>query len=146
LKILVTKGIFNHDGKIVLNSMRTVHWRDLTDEKLPQLPAGTSIDLSISIEESIFLSGVNGIVWATYDSRQAEIIHNTLTAQQISSEIQRIEPVNRVIFLIKITNTKDLYDVMEFIWKSNGGLRLKPDWSYPEGEANKSFELWLNGQ
>jgi hypothetical protein len=140
LTILKTKGIFNIEGKIVLNSLKTIHWRDLSDEQIPKLPSGTTIDLSISFDENIFITGINGIVWATYDSRQAEIVQNTLTAQQISSEIKRIELGSEFIFLIKITNTKDVYDVMEFIWKSNGGLRLKPDWSYPKGEANKSFE------
>jgi hypothetical protein len=146
LTILKSKGIFNSEGKIVLNSMKTIRWRDLSNEELPQLPPGTSIDLSVSIDENVFLSGINGVVWATYDPRQAEIIQNTLTAQQISSEIKRIELEKQNMFLIKISNTKDVYDVIEFIWKGNSGLRLKPDWSYPEGEPNKSFDQWLSGQ
>lgn len=146
MNILETKGIFKNDGKIVLNSMKSIRWEDLTNNEHPQLPPGTSINISISFDENIFLSGVNGIVWATYDARQAEIIQNTLTVQKISSEIKRIELEKQNMFLIKISNTKDVYDVIEFIWKGNSGLRLKPDWNYNNGEINRSFEQWLSGQ
>lgn len=139
------KGIFNNNGEIVLNSMRTIKWDDISNEKHPELPSGTDIDLSISFDQNIFLTGINGIVWATYDPRQAEIIHNTLLAQQISSEIKRIDYGSEFMLLIKILNANDLNEVMDFIWKGVSGLRLKPDWSYPEGEINKSFEQWLSG-
>lgn len=144
--ILKTNGIFNYDGEIVLNSLKTILWESLSDNNPPKLPAGTSVALSISLDENIFLTGINGIVWATYDSRQAEIIQNTLIALHINTEIMSIDLVNKFLFLIKILDDKDLNEVMEFIWKSDSGLRLKPDWNYPEGETNKSFELWLNGQ
>ena len=39
----------------------------------------------------------------------------------------------------------DISEAINFVWKSDTGLRLKPDWSYPEGELNKSFEQWLSG-
>jgi hypothetical protein len=117
----------------------------LSDEGLPNLPVGTSIEFLISFDEYEFLSGKDGIVWATYDSRQAEVVQNTLLAQNINCEIKRIQMDNRNMFLIKITNRRDTEMAIEFIWKGNNGLRLKPDWSYPQGETNKSFELWLSG-
>ena len=49
------------------------------------------------------------------------------------------------MFLIAITNEKDTKVAIDFIWEGHNGLRLKPDWSYPQGETNKSFEQWLNG-
>lgn len=143
--ILKTKGIFNEGGEITLNSMKNIKWQDIIDKTPPELPSGTSIDLSLSIDENIFLSGINGIVWATNDQRQSEIIHNTLLAQHISSEINKIELGSQNVFLTKILNTKDINEAIDFIWKSNNGLRLKPDWTYSAGESNKSFELWLNG-
>ncbi len=143
--ILTTKGVFNKGGEIVLNSMKNIKWQDIIDNSPPELPSGTIIDLSLSFDENTFLSGINGIVWATHDQRQSEIIHNTLLAQQINSEINMIELGSQIIFLTKISNSKDINEAIDFIWKSNVGLRLKPDWTYSAGESNKSFELWLNG-
>ena len=143
--ILKTKGLLNEKGKIEFSSTKSIHWKDLSDEGLPNLPVGTSIEFLISFDEYEFLSGKDGIVWATYDSRQAEVVQNTLLAQNINCEIKRIQMDNRNMFLIKITNRRDTEMAIEFIWKGNNGLRLKPDWSYPQGETNKSFELWLSG-
>ena len=145
MKILQTKGIYNEGGNIVLNSIKTMSWSDISEMTPPQLPAGTSVELSISFEENIFLSGLNGIVWATYDLRQVEIIQSALIAQHISSEINKIELGSQIFFLIKNLNDKDVNDAIDFIWRSKNGLRLKPDWAYPVGETNKSFELWLSG-
>jgi hypothetical protein len=144
--ILKTNGIFNETGAIVLNSLKTILWGSLSDSDPPKLPGGTGVELFISFDENIFLSGINGIVWATYDKRQAEIIHNTLLVQNFESEIIRIDLGKESILTIKIIHTKDINDVIDFIWKSHGGLRLKPDWTYPDKESNKSFEQWLSGR
>jgi hypothetical protein len=145
LNILKVIGIYQENGKILLDSMKTLNWDNLTNKNLPKLDFGTSIDISLTIDENIFLSGKNGIVWATYDSRQADIIQNTLLAQQINCEIKKISFDTEVIFLIVITNQNEVMDAIDFIWKSDSGLRLNPDWSYPNGGKNKSFEQWLNG-
>jgi hypothetical protein len=145
LIILQTKGIFNEGGEIVLNSNKTIYWKDLSDKNLPHFPAGTSIDLSISCDENIFLSGLNKIVWATYDLRQAEIIQSTLVAQHINCEVKSISIKNENMFLISINSENETIDAIDFIWKSKDGLRLKPDWHYDKGEKNKSFEQWLSG-
>jgi hypothetical protein len=145
LNILKVLGIYQENGKILLDSMKTLSWENLTNKNLPKLDIGTSINISFTIDENIFLSGKNGIVWATYDSRQADIIQNTLLAQQINCEIKKISFDTEVIFLIVITNQNEVMDAIDFIWKSDSGLRLNPDWSYPNGGKNKSFEQWLNG-
>ncbi len=85
-------------------------------------------------------------MWATYSMRQAEIIHSTLLAQNINSEINNINIGKEKLFLLKITNQPDINEAIDFIWKSGSGLNLKPDWTYSEGETNKSFEQWLSGQ
>ena len=146
MKLIKIKGIYSSLGKIEFDTTKTIEWKELSEEKPPELPFGSSIVLTISIEENDFLSGKNGIVWATYDLRQSEIIQNTLVAQQISSEVKRIGFDGQEIFLVRITNEADVNDAIDFIWRSNGGLRLRPDWTYPDKEINKSFELWLNGQ
>ena len=145
--VLKTKGTYYAEGEIVLNPLKTIRWKDLSEKNPPQLPDETSIDLSISFDENNFLTGTGGIVWATYDSRQAEIIRDTLLAQHINCEVKRInlELELKSMFLIFITNEREIKMAIDFIWKSDSGLRLKPDWSYPDSKTNKSFELWLSG-
>lgn len=135
------------EGKIVLSTTRAIDWKELSVDNPPQLPNGSSIELTISFDENNFLTGKDGIVWATYDVRQAEIIQNTLLAQQINCEVKSIslEPEVKRFFLLSIINEDDIKISADFIWRRDSGLRLKPDWSYPPGTANKSFELWLNG-
>lgn len=143
--ILQTKGIYNKDGKIALNSIKIFNWADINENIPPLFPEGTSIDLSISVDENIFLSGIDGIVWATYDLRQAEIIQSSLIAQHINCEVKPLKLEKENLFLISITNENETKDAIDFIWKSNDGLRLKPDWNYSKGVTNKSFEQWLIG-
>ncbi len=146
MKILKIKGIYSDIGKIELETMMTIEWKELSEEKAPELPFGSIVELNISFDENDFLSGKNGIVWASYDLRQAEIIQNTLLAQNIYSEIKRIYLGNKETYLLNIANESDIADSIDFIWRNNTGLRLKPDWIYPKGENNKSFDLWLSGQ
>ncbi len=144
--LLESKGILNNTGEISINSLKTINWTDISDRMPPGLPPGTAIDLLIFVDENTFLSGVNGIVWASYDLRQIEIIKNALFAQNIISDLLQISGNTEEIFLLKIHNEKDINNSIDFIWKSNTGLKLKPDWNYPRGETNKSFEQWLSGQ
>jgi hypothetical protein len=139
------KGIYIDEGKIELENKKIINWNNLTDENLSEIPFGSSIEISIVIDKSDFLSGKEGIIWATHDGRQAEIIQNTLLAQNINSELNHTSFGERKLILIKVNNQSDINDAIDFIWRSNNGLCLKPDWMYPEGEKNKSFELWLSG-
>ena len=125
--------------------MKTINWTDLTDEKPAEIPFGSNVELAIFFDENDFLSGKDGIVWASYDSRQVDIIKNSLFAQNIITNIKQINLGNRRMFLLYVNNQNDVNEAINFVWKSNNGLRLKPDWSYSDGEPNKSFEQWLNG-
>jgi hypothetical protein len=145
VKLIKKAGIFNPDGEIVLHPGISVSWKSLSDNTLPDLPEGTLLEIEISFKEHILVSGKGGIVWATFDFRQAEVITNALFAQNISSKIGKIEMDEGALLLIKIDNDKDIDEAMDFIWRIESGLRLKPDWSYADGEPNKSFEKWLNG-
>jgi hypothetical protein len=66
-------------------------------------------------------------------------------AQNINCEIIHEVLTDVLIFFIKINSESDIKDAINFIWKTNSGLRLKPDWHYNRGEQNLSFELWLSG-
>lgn len=143
--ILKAQGILYSSGEIFLNSLKSIHWKELSDKAQPNLPDTIRVELSISFDENELLSGKDGIVWGSYDLRQAEIIQNSLLAQNINSTISKIESSIKSIYLIKILLMEDITTAKDFIWKNDGGLRLKPDWTYTEGESNKSFELWLNG-
>ncbi len=146
MKLLKIKGIYNDSGTIELESLKTIDWKSLCEDNPPGLPPGIRLELAISVNEDDFLTGENGIVWATYDSRQTEVIQSALLAQHINSEIKKILFNETEMYLLIITDDSDLSDVKDFIWRNRSGLRLKPDWSYPDGEKNKSFEQWLSGQ
>lgn len=144
--LLKLNGVYHTEGKILFETNKSVNWDEITSILPPEVPHGSNLKITISFDDTEFLSGKNGIVWATYDSRQAEIIQSSLLAQHISSEVQQIDFMEDIMFIIKIINETDVNTAIEFIWKSKNGLRLKPDWSYSAGETNKSFELWLSGR
>lgn len=143
--LLKLNGVYHTGGKILFETNKSINWYEITSLLPPEVPHGSNIEITISFDDTEFLSGKNGIVWATYDSRQAEIIQSSLLAQHISSEVRRIDFMEDIMFVIKITNEIDVNGAIEFIWKSKNGLRLKPDWRYSAGETNKSFEQWLSG-
>ena len=145
MRLIKIKGTFSPDGELFLHPGIHFSWRLISNKNLPELPQGTPIDIDISIDEQTLISGEYGIVWATWDQRQAEVIFNALLAQNIASSIGRIELDNSTLLLTKVNNRKDTGEAMDFIWRKETGLRLKPDWSYPFGEPNRSFEKWLNG-
>jgi hypothetical protein len=145
MKLVKTTGIFNPNGELILHPGISVSWKSLSTKNIPDLPPGTHIDIDISLNEHTILSGEYGIVWATWDQRQAEVICNALLAQNITSVKGKIELDEGNLLILIIDNNKDINEAMDFIWRKEGGLKLKPDWSYPEGEPNKSFEKWLNG-
>jgi len=145
MNLIKKTGIFNPDGEISLHRGISVSWKFLTTKNLPELPAGTPLEIEVSIAEQTLLSGEYGIVWATWDRRQAEVIFNALLAQNIASSIGNIELDHSTLLLTKVNNKEDAGEAIDFIWRKESGLRLKPDWSYPAGEPNRSFEKWLDG-
>jgi hypothetical protein len=145
LKLIKKTGIFKPDGEIVLHPGISVFWKSLSNKNVPELPQGTPLDINVSLDEKALLSGEYGIVWATRDQRQAEVLSNALLAQNIAVIVVKIELEEGNLLLIKIDNNKDIGEAMDYIWRKKGGLMLKPDWKYPEGTPNASFEKWLNG-
>lgn len=143
MKLIKKRGIFNPDGDIVLHPAISFSWKLISSKIIPELPQGIPVDIEISIDEETLLSGEYGIVWATHDMRQAEVICNALLALNIVTVITRIDLDAGSLLLLRIDNAKDSSEAIDFIWRKEGGLRLKPDWTYPEGEPNKSFDKWL---
>ena len=146
MKILSIKGTFQETGKIELKNMKTIEWENLTDENLPVIKPGSNIEVNISIEKQDLLTGKNGIIWGTYDLRQAEIIQSALLAQHIVSKIEILEYLESKLFMICVSNSNDTDTAIDFIWRGNNGLRLRPDWSYKSKIENESFIKWLSGQ
>jgi hypothetical protein len=146
VEIFKTQEIYDTLGKIKNETFKQLEWGKINNEDSFNFSFLSQVELIISFDENNFLEGKNGIVWATYDLRQAEIIQSTLSAQDISSEIIAEKIKDVAFYIIKIINENDIHEAINFIWKSNNGLRLKPDWSYEKGENNKSFEQWLSGQ
>jgi len=145
MKLIRKTGIFNPDGEFVLHPGISLSWKFFSNKSIPELPPGIPFDIDISLNEHTLLSGEYGIVWATWDQRQAEVIFNALLAQNIASSIGNIVLDDSTLLLTKVNNKEDTGEAIDFIWRNDSGLRLKPDWSYPVGEPNRSFEKWLNG-
>ena len=139
-------GTCLNDGSVVFETNDFIECRGLIITQPAELPDGCRVEVTVSYDEEDFLSGKNGIVWATYDIRQAEILHRALLAQDINIEIKQTEVEKRELYLIKVTGLSDRSEAIDFIRKSYSGLNLKPDWTYSENEINKSFEQWLSGQ
>jgi len=144
-KMIKLNGRYIDVGKIELESGETISWEQLKLTDPPKIPYGSSIEVIFSFEEKDYLLGNNGIVWATYDKRQAEIIQTTLLTQSIAVEMEEEYLGKHILFLLRISDKNELANAIDFIWKSSGGLNLKPDWHYPLGQKNESFEKWLNG-
>lgn len=145
MKLIKKTGIFYPDGEIILHPGISVSWKLFSNKNIPELPPGTPLEIDIFLDEHTLLSGEYGIVWATYDLRQGEVIFNALLAQNIASVLGKIELDEGNLLLIIIDNENDVGEAMDFIWRKENGLRLKPDWSYAKGKPNKSFENWING-
>ena len=145
MKLTSITGNLNPEGEIVLPSGISIPWNWFSLINISGLPGEISLSVEISFDENILLTGLDGIVWATFDPRQAEVIFNALLAQHIGSAIRKMEFDDNSLLLLKISNDSDTGEAMDFIWRKEGGLRLKPDWTYPAGEPNKSFEKWMNG-
>jgi hypothetical protein len=142
--MIKVKGTLNTKGEVVFQRGKPLPLLTLYQQKTLQMPVEISIDLLVTVGLSEVISGTDGFVWATKDLSQAEIIANALKIQHIESEIINAESNNISIFLIKVNQDEDIKEGFDFIQNDKSGLRLKPDWDYPEGERNQSFEQWIN--
>jgi hypothetical protein len=100
---------------------------------------------ALDLDADGYPTGNDGTVWATFDFRQADIIRNALLTQRITCELKEMKTHDKPLHLLHIADVMELAEAIDFIWRDNGGLRLQPDWSYADGEINKSFEQWLSG-
>jgi hypothetical protein len=139
-------GFYRGIGQIQIGCNQAIRWESICgNHKPPSIPFGTRIDIELSYNDHDFMSGKDGVVWATYNLQQAEMIRDTLFIQMIPSYIEEIGLDDFQLFQIVVQDRSQVSQAMDFIWRSNDGLRLQPDWVYPDGEANDSFEKWMNG-
>jgi len=138
------KGILNNKGEIVFQSGKQFLPDTLYQETEPGLPVEIIIELIVSIDLNRLISGIDGFVWATKNICQADIIINALKVQHIEAEIVNAENHNGGLHFIKVFREEDIKTAIDFIQNDTSGLRLKPDWNYPDGERNQSFEQWIN--
>jgi hypothetical protein len=97
----------------------------------------------ITHDECEYLDGAGGIVWATYDRYQAEIIQSALLAQKIACELQETSLTEARRYLLHVAGHDKVEAALDFIWRDQSGLRLRPDWWYPAGSVNESFRKWV---
>ncbi|NIR50154.1 hypothetical protein GWO43_16765, partial [candidate division KSB1 bacterium] len=74
IRSIPLRGSYQDAGKIELEKGIILEWNSQNTNLLPRVPYGTVVEVSIRFEERDYLNGTDGIVWATYDLRQAEII------------------------------------------------------------------------
>jgi hypothetical protein len=145
VELLNLKGTWDAQGKFIISPGKYISCAALADlDKLPLLE-GTPVNLIITFDARELIRGRDGIVWATKHLLQAEIICNALTAQNFSVQILNKQLADGPIYLLQSSSHKEVPDLIDFIWKGENGLQLKPDWAYGDEEPNKSFEKWVNG-
>ncbi|MCP5063299.1 MAG: hypothetical protein GY936_12650 [Ignavibacteriae bacterium] len=128
-----------------MDNGKTLEWFNLTEDNIaPLIPFGTKIEITITYNDTDFLNGSDGIVWATYSGFQAETIKNALLVQNIFSEIKTTNLEDKRLYQIIIGNLAEIEKVIDFIWWGKAGLRLKLDWHYSVNQENKSFNKWLS--
>lgn len=146
VKSIRMEGRHQDIGIIHLENGQSLSWLIFNRNHIPRIPFGTPINISITFEERDLLTGVDGIVWATYDPHQNETIQNALLVQNIFSETQELVLDKWRLHLLHISDSRDVEKAIDFIWRDEAGMRLKPDWSYPANSRNHSFDKWVNGQ
>lgn len=142
--MLKIKGTINKEGEVVFRFGKPLPLRTLYNQQIVHMPVEIYLELSVTIGLNSLISGIDGIVWATKNVCQADIIINTLKVQHIEAEIVDAENDNVGLHLIKVFREEDIKTAIDFIQNDTSGLRLKPDWNYPDGERNQSFEQWIN--
>jgi len=146
VKYIRATGRHKDVGIIHLENGSLLEWIIFNGTEIPRLPFGTQVKISLTFEEQDFLNGVDGIVWGTYDRRQAETIQSALLVQNILSEAREFILDEWMLYLLFIPQKEDVQKAIDFIWRDEAGLRLKPDWWYPAKAPNESFLKWINGE
>jgi hypothetical protein len=146
VKFIKLSGTYIDWGKIRMSNGHLVAWHDLVPQAgIPDVPYGTKIEMTITYQQSEYLHGKDGIVWATHDRHQAEVICGTLRAQDIACEVREKRLQGTHVHLIRILLPEKVAAAIDFIWRDGMGLRLKPDWRYPSKAENESFQRWVSG-
>jgi len=144
-KTRVFSGYYSDQGIIHLENQQTAIVSPANDSGLPDIPYGTKLEVTLTYEDVDYLNGTAGVVWATYHLRQAETIQAALLALSIACEVRESDLLGARLFAIHIPNASEVEAAMDFVWREASGLRLQPDWNYPAGAENASFEKWMNG-
>jgi hypothetical protein len=137
-------GFYRDQGIIQLENTPQMEVSQPTEGVLPNIPYGTRLEVTLVYDEVDYLIGSTGVVWATYHSRQADIIKAALLAQSISCEVREHSLPGAQLYLLCITEAREVAAAADFIWRDPSGLRLQPDWWYPASAENESFKKWIN--
>lgn len=138
-------GYYFGEGKIKMENGVTLYWNQLNNAVLPLMPYGTGVEVTVAYEEVDYLNGSTGVVWATYHLQQAETINAALLALSITCEVREHFLPGARLYLLWVKETHEAAAAVDFIWRDSSGMRLQPDWLYPAGKENESFNKWING-
>nr|NIV94874.1 hypothetical protein [candidate division KSB1 bacterium] len=67
-----------------------------------------------------------------------------LLAQSIACEVHEQPLEAGRLYVLRVSEPRKVGEAMDFIWRDDTGLKLLPDWTYPAGGENESFQKWVN--
>ena len=147
IKRIELSGVYKDIESIQMDNGKILEWSSLiNDIDAPLIPFGTKIEISITYNDTDFVKGTEGIVWATHSQFQVETIQNALLVQNVFSEIRISNLEEKMLYLIFIENLEEKEKAIDFIWREESGLRLKLDWQYSANKENESFNKWLSSR
>ncbi|MFQ5651338.1 MAG: hypothetical protein ACE5IY_15485 [bacterium] len=137
MKTTKKSAVYKDIGKLQLESGEMQIWDKL------DLPFGSKVEITIEYEPEDYLSGRNGVVWATTSLDQAETVQGALQAQKIAAEITEKPLAAGRLYCLRVTDSARIAESIDFVWRHEDGLNLRPDWTYPADQENASFAKWL---
>jgi len=140
MKTQKKNAVCTDSGKLKLGTGETLNWDKL------DIPFGSEVSITVRCEEVDYFSGLNAVVWATYDIDQAETVQGALEAQGILAEIDHQQLNPNTLHLPKIPDALRIEQCIDFIWRSEEGTQLQPDWRYPAGAVNEGFRRWTGAK
>ena len=104
-KKIELSGVYKEMEVIQMDTGKVLKWSKLIDGSYdPLIPFGTEIKITLTYDSADFITGSNGIVWATYSQLQVETIKNALLVQNVFSEIRISNLDDKNLYLIFIQN------------------------------------------
>ncbi|RMG63160.1 MAG: hypothetical protein D6715_11565 [Calditrichaeota bacterium] len=139
-------GTYEDVGVVLLENGTHLAWQIFDGGRFPRLPFGTAVSFTIRFQEMDFLNGSGGVVWASFHQYQVQTICDALRVLGISVRAEAARLADQPFYLIRVLRSDAIETAIDFIWRSDTGMRLQPDWYYPRQSRNSSFQKWVQAR